>query len=90
MLRPPQHSARQRARVYKGYSQAMDTAASQSNTVTGLAHAHDYPFLGQGSPPLEVAAAEGCYMITPTGRRILDAAGGAIVSNIGPGRREVG
>ncbi|MCY3934035.1 MAG: aminotransferase class III-fold pyridoxal phosphate-dependent enzyme [Acidobacteria bacterium] len=67
----------------------MDTADSRSTAGTGLAHAHDYPFLGQGRAPLEVAAAEGCYMITPTGRRILDAAGGAIVSNIGHGRREV-
>lgn len=40
--------------------------------------------------PLEVASAEGCWLITPDGRRVLDAAGGAVVSNIGHGRREVG
>jgi adenosylmethionine-8-amino-7-oxononanoate aminotransferase len=39
--------------------------------------------------PFAVASAEGAYLITPDGRRILDAAGGAIVANIGHGRREV-
>jgi adenosylmethionine-8-amino-7-oxononanoate aminotransferase len=44
-----------------------------------------------GSPaaPFAVDRAEGAYLITPDGRRILDAAGGAIVVNIGHGRREV-
>src|SRR3990172_985029 len=44
-----------------------------------------------GSPaaPFAVERAEGAYLITPDGRRILDAAGGAIVVNIGHGRREV-
>jgi adenosylmethionine-8-amino-7-oxononanoate aminotransferase len=41
------------------------------------------------SAPFAVASAEGAYLITPDGRRILDAAGGAIVANIGHGRREV-
>ena len=41
------------------------------------------------STPFAVASAEGAYLITPDGRRILDAAGGAIVANIGHGRREV-
>ena len=63
--------------------------ADPSLAAAPIPHAEDYPFLGQGKAPLEVAAAEGCYMITPDGRRILDAAGGAIVSNIGHGRREV-
>ena len=36
-----------------------------------------------------MARTEGCYLITPDGRRVLDAAGGAIVVNIGHGRREV-
>ncbi len=39
--------------------------------------------------PFAVARAEGAYLITPDGRRVLDAAGGAIVANIGHGRREV-
>jgi adenosylmethionine-8-amino-7-oxononanoate aminotransferase len=44
-----------------------------------------------GSPaaPFAVERAEGAYLITPDDRRILDAAGGAIVVNIGHGRREV-
>lgn len=41
------------------------------------------------SVPLEVERAEGCYLVQPGGRRILDASGGAIVANIGWGRREV-
>lgn len=39
--------------------------------------------------PFAVERAEGAYLITPDGRRILNAAGGAIVANIGHGRREV-
>jgi adenosylmethionine-8-amino-7-oxononanoate aminotransferase len=39
--------------------------------------------------PFAIARAEGAYLITPDGRRILDAAGGAIVVNVGHGRREV-
>ena len=42
-----------------------------------------------GKIPFAVKRAEGCYLITPDGRRILDAAGGAIVANIGHGRSEV-
>ncbi|MEO8538153.1 MAG: aspartate aminotransferase family protein [bacterium] len=45
-------------------------------------------FVPQGAP-FAVASAEGAYLVTPDGRRILDAAGGAIVANIGHGRREV-
>jgi adenosylmethionine-8-amino-7-oxononanoate aminotransferase len=36
-----------------------------------------------------VVGGEGCWLYTDDGRRILDAAGGAIVVNIGHGRREV-
>jgi adenosylmethionine-8-amino-7-oxononanoate aminotransferase len=38
---------------------------------------------------VEVASTEGCYLITPDGRRLLDAAGGAIVVNVGHGRAEI-
>ena len=38
---------------------------------------------------LEIERTEGSYMVTPEGHRILDAAGGAIVVNIGHGREEV-
>jgi len=44
---------------------------------------------GSQTAPFAVERAEGAYLITPDGRRILDAAGGAIVVNIGHGRREV-
>src|SRR3990172_6533125 len=43
----------------------------------------------KGVTPFRVAATEGNYLITPEGRRILDAGGGAIVVNIGHGREEV-
>ena len=39
--------------------------------------------------PFAIDRAEGAYLITPSGQRILDAGGGAIVMNIGHGRREV-
>jgi adenosylmethionine-8-amino-7-oxononanoate aminotransferase len=39
--------------------------------------------------PFEVSRAEGNYLYTPEGRAILDAGGGAIVTNIGHGREEV-
>ncbi|NRA02315.1 MAG: aspartate aminotransferase family protein [Myxococcales bacterium] len=42
-----------------------------------------------GSGPVEIERTEGAFLYTRDGRRILDAAGGAIVSNIGHGRREV-
>jgi adenosylmethionine-8-amino-7-oxononanoate aminotransferase len=51
----------------------------------GAAH---YPFV-PGAVPLVVTASEGNYLITQDGRRILDAAGGAIVTNIGHGRPEI-
>ncbi|HEX5939691.1 MAG TPA: aspartate aminotransferase family protein [Dehalococcoidia bacterium] len=48
----------------------------------------DTSFTGRGYG-LNVKRAEGAYLITPEGKRVLDAAGGAIVANIGHGRREV-
>jgi adenosylmethionine-8-amino-7-oxononanoate aminotransferase len=41
------------------------------------------------STPFQVERAKGAYLYTPEGRPILDAAGGAIVGNIGYGREEV-
>ncbi|MDA1074077.1 MAG: aminotransferase class III-fold pyridoxal phosphate-dependent enzyme [Proteobacteria bacterium] len=38
---------------------------------------------------IHIARAEGAYLITDDGRRILDAAGGAIVVNVGHGRQRV-
>ncbi len=40
-------------------------------------------------PPLSIARAQGAWLETTQGRRILDAAGGAIMVNVGHGRREV-
>jgi adenosylmethionine-8-amino-7-oxononanoate aminotransferase len=52
--------------------------------------AHLYPFIAHpGALPFIIGRTEGMYLITPDGRKILDAAGGAIVANIGHGRREV-
>jgi adenosylmethionine-8-amino-7-oxononanoate aminotransferase len=42
-----------------------------------------------GAVPLEIERAEGAYLYTADGRAILDAAGGAVVANIGHGRPEV-
>lgn len=47
-----------------------------------------FPFV-PGTPPVTVVGAEGNYLHTADGRRILDAAGGAIVNNIGYGRPEI-
>ena len=43
----------------------------------------------EAAPSLSIERAEGAYLYTPEGFAILDAAGGAIVSNIGHGRAEV-
>jgi len=50
--------------------------------------ARDVTFLPRRSA-LTVVGAEGSHLITPDGRRVLDAAGGAIVANVGYGRPEV-
>jgi adenosylmethionine-8-amino-7-oxononanoate aminotransferase len=47
----------------------------------------NWPFLRARNPT--IVRAEGVYLITSDGRRILDAAGGAIVANIGHGRERV-
>jgi adenosylmethionine-8-amino-7-oxononanoate aminotransferase len=61
------------------------------------ARAQQYPFAAEpGATPFCISRAEGAYLYTPDDgqpsgeRRILDAAGGAVVSNVGHGRREVG
>jgi adenosylmethionine-8-amino-7-oxononanoate aminotransferase len=49
-----------------------------------------YPFVARaGAKPVVIARTEGVHLIAADGRRILDAAGGAIVANVGHGRREV-
>src|SRR5262245_44598393 len=51
--------------------------------------ARQYPFLPGLGGGLPIARTEGSFLILPDGRRILDAAGGAIVASIGHGRAEV-
>ncbi len=46
-----------------------------------------WPFT-RSSLAIEFVGAEGCHLHTRDGRRVLDAAGGAMVVNIGHGRRE--
>ncbi len=62
-----------------------------------LDRARRYPFVSQpDAAPFRITRAEGAYLYTPdpsapSGERaILDAAGGAVVANIGHGRREPG
>ena len=47
-----------------------------------------WPYLPQDLG-LEIAQSEGAYLYTKEGFKILDAAGGAVVNNIGYGREEV-
>jgi adenosylmethionine-8-amino-7-oxononanoate aminotransferase len=42
-----------------------------------------------GSTPLRIARTDGVWLYTEDGQQILDASGGAIVMNVGHGRREV-
>jgi adenosylmethionine-8-amino-7-oxononanoate aminotransferase len=51
--------------------------------------ARQYPFLPSLGAGLPVARTEGAFLVLPDGRRILDAAGGAIVASIGHGSAEV-
>ena len=47
-----------------------------------------WPFVPANSP-ISLSHAEGAYLHLKDGSRILDAAGGAVVTNIGHGRSEV-
>ena len=57
------------------------------HAMTDDAHLRDWPFLP--SRALRIVRGEGAWLIADDGRRILDAAGGAIVTNVGHGRAEV-
>lgn len=53
-------------------------------------HAHDrFSFTAQPPSPPTIVRAEGVELIADDGRRIIDAAGGAAVNNVGHGRAEV-
>ena len=43
----------------------------------------------EARPPLEIAAAEGCYVVDADGRRYLDAMAGLFCVNVGYGRRAI-
>jgi len=43
----------------------------------------------EARPPLEIAGAEGCYVVDADGRRYLDAMAGLFCVNVGYGRREI-
>jgi len=60
----------------------------RARPVTDPARVQRYPFV-PGGICIPVARAEGAWLQLADGRRILDAAGGAIVANVGHGRREV-
>jgi len=47
----------------------------------------NWPFTGKSA--IKIQSAEGVYLYTEKGREIIDAAGGAIVSNVGHGRQRV-
>lgn len=49
-----------------------------------------YPLVPLGAPPVRVVGARGVHLHLDDGREVLDAAGGAIVANVGWGRAEVG
>ena len=49
-----------------------------------------FSFTPTSGAGLAIERAEGCWLYAADGRRILDAAGGAIVANVGHGRAEVG
>jgi len=57
---------------------------SQTELTADLA---DWPFIPARSP--RIVSGEGAWLIADDGQRILDAAGGAIVTNVGHGRAEV-
>jgi adenosylmethionine-8-amino-7-oxononanoate aminotransferase len=64
-------------------------AGSPTHANADPERARRFAFVPGAGAPFPVARTEGAWLILPDGRRILDAAGGAIVANVGHGRREV-
>ena len=56
--------------------------------LTGIKHVETWPFMASSATP-KLSRAEGAYLYLQGDKKILDAAGGAVVANIGHGRREV-
>jgi adenosylmethionine-8-amino-7-oxononanoate aminotransferase len=48
-----------------------------------------FPFVPNRQPPIVIERTEDVWLVRDTGQRILDAGGGAVVTNIGHGRPEV-
>ena len=48
-----------------------------------------FPMVPSPVPPLAIERTDGVWLIRDTGQRILDAGGGAIVTNVGHGRVDV-
>ena len=48
-----------------------------------------FPFVPSDTPPITIERTEDVWSIRDTGERILDAGGGAIVTNVGHGRADV-
>ncbi len=67
----------------------MRVSGCEASHTTPMTDLDRYAFLPGAASPIQVARTEGSFLITPDGTRILDASGGAIVSNVGHGRREV-
>lgn len=64
------------------------TRAAISN-MTGMAERQVLFLRGPHSEPVQVVRAEGAYLYTRDGRKLLDASSGAIVVNVGQGRSEL-
>ena len=58
-------------------------------SIMDTVRAAQFEFLPSSFPPLVVDRTEGVWFVTDSGARILDAGGGAVVTNIGHGRPEI-
>jgi adenosylmethionine-8-amino-7-oxononanoate aminotransferase len=65
------------------------TETTASAPDAGAADPDRYAFVPGTSPDMVISRTEGVHLVLADGRRILDAGGGAIVTNIGHGRAEV-
>jgi adenosylmethionine-8-amino-7-oxononanoate aminotransferase len=65
------------------------SAGAAHNPSMDPERAREYPFLPSQGGGLVVAGTEGSFLVLADGRRILDAAGGAVIASIGHGRAEV-
>ena len=59
LTRPPLANSTRRRREMRASLKSMTTGDPGTDAAAPFPHAEDYPFLGHGRPPLEVAAAQG-------------------------------